>query len=346
MGMSARYQRVADLVHLAIKLQGSHEGLTLEDISTEFNVSRRTAERMRDAVDAAFGPLEIHDGDGRRRHMKLPSSGLRGYVRFSPEEIAGIESSSEHLQRAGLTEQAKRLRELVIKIRAAGQQPTASDCEDQLEMALQAEGFAMRPGPRPQIDRGLLQLIHDAIKSRKRIEFDYVAQSTKREQRHSVAPYGVLYGNRPYLVGCLNGPTKPRLWRISNISDARISMRKFEPDDAFDLRTFAEGSFGAYQETPIEVVLRFDSEVAEDASNFLFHPTQTLDENPDGSLSVKFTAGGTLEMCWHLVTWGRHVVVEEPAPLREELRKMCAMLAEHHDEPHHELNNRKEKTDD
>ena len=336
--MGARYQRVAELMHLAIKLQASPEGMTLDDVSNQFRVSRRTAERMRDAVETAFGPLEVVDGGDRRRHMKLHSSALRGLVRFSPDEIAGTESCAEHLQRAGLTERAERLRELVIKMKAVSQRPMGSDYEDHLEMALQAEGLAMRPGPRPQIDRNLLQLIHRAIKSCNRIEFDYVAQSTKRRQRDSVAPHGVLYGNRPYLVGYLNGSTKPRLWRIPNISNVRVSMKTFESDDAFDLGTFAEGSFGAYQEAPIEVVLRFDSEVADDASNFLFHPTQTLDENPDGSLKVKFKAGGTLEMCWHLFTWGAHVVVEEPASLREKLRELCATLAEHHADLDHEPN--------
>jgi hypothetical protein len=30
----------------------------------------------------------------------------------------------------------------------------------------------------------------------------------------------------------------------------------------------------------------------------LFHPTQTSEDEPDGSLIVRFRAGGTLEMYW------------------------------------------------
>ena len=37
--------------------------------------------------------------------------------------------------------------------------------------------------------------------------------------------------------------------------------------------------------------------------------------NPDGSLDVRFTASGHLEMCWHLYAWGDQVEVIEPAEL-------------------------------
>ena len=51
-----RYERLKKIMDLAIRLQGAHGGLTLDDIEDEFGISRRTAERRRDAVEAAFGP--------------------------------------------------------------------------------------------------------------------------------------------------------------------------------------------------------------------------------------------------------------------------------------------------
>ena len=41
----------------------------------------------------------------------------------------------------------------------------------------------------------------------------------------------------------------------------------------------------------------------------------------DGSVIVRFRAGGLLEMCWHLYTWGANVKVLEPAELKELMRK-------------------------
>ena len=66
----------------------------------------------------------------------------------------------------------------------------------------------------------------------------------------------------------------------------------------------------------MQVALRFAAEVSRDAAAFLFHPDQTVTENEDGSLTVRFKAGGLDEMSWHLVTWQESVTVEKPLALR------------------------------
>ena len=80
----------------------------------------------------------------------------------------------------------------------------------------------------------------------------------------------------------------------------------------------------------MDVVLRFSAEAKRDAAAFLFHPSQTMEENADGTLTVRFTAGGIDEMCWHLATWGERVTIEEPARLRRRLADMSIELAVHH----------------
>ena len=325
-----RYERLKDIVDLAIRLQGARGGLTMDDIVAEFGVSRRTAERMRHAVEAAFGPLQSVETGDRRIHWRLQSTSLRGLVRITPEELAELESAAGRLDRAGLSERAGILRELVAKLLALRRMLDAQTLGDELEALMQAEGSAMRPGPRPQIEPGLLALIRDAIRTTRKVKFSYIARSSGRRSRQLVEPYGVLYGNRAYLVGHTDWAEGPRLWSLANVSETLVTGEIFDRDPKFDLQQFAERSFGAFQEPPVDVVLRFNPDAAPDASTFLFHPSQTLQENDDGSLTVRFRAGGLEEMCRHLFSWGESVTVEKPAELRERLRGMCARLAEHH----------------
>lgn len=49
-----RHSRQEDLLRLAVRMQGSVEGVSVSDIGQTFGVSRRMAERMRDAVLRAF----------------------------------------------------------------------------------------------------------------------------------------------------------------------------------------------------------------------------------------------------------------------------------------------------
>ena len=325
-----RYERVKDILDLAVRLQGALGGLTLDDIQAEFSISRRTAERRRDAVEAAFGPLETVDRDERKLYWRLRSEALRRLVSVSAKELAEVETAAAALDRTGFEERATLLRDLAAKLRATLREETKARVESDLEMLMQAEGLAMRPGPRQRLDKDLLTLMREAIAACRVVEFRYLSQSTRRRSWRQVRPGGLLYGNRAFLVGWTDRSREPRLWRLANVSEARITGEAFERDPAFDLHRYAERSFGTFQEKPVKVVLRFDARAARDASAFLFHPDQTVEKNEDGSLTVRFEAGGLDEMCWHLFTWGKSVTVEKPARLRRRLAGLCTALAKHH----------------
>ncbi len=53
-----RYERVEDILKLALLMQATTYGLSLYDIQDHFRISRRTAERMRDAVVRLFPQIE------------------------------------------------------------------------------------------------------------------------------------------------------------------------------------------------------------------------------------------------------------------------------------------------
>ena len=325
-----RYEPAARLVRLAVFMQGRQGGVTLDDIQSEFSVGRRTAERMRDAVRDAFGPLEEEEGDDRRKRWRLRSDGLRSLVSVPAEELAALPAAAGALERAGLGQHAAGLEALAVKLRAARRPGARERVEDVIEAQLRAEGLAMRPGPRQPVEPGLLSLLRDAIRACRTVEFDYLSRAAGRRSRQLAEPYGLLYGNRPFLVARTDWSGEPRLWRLANISEARLGLEDFERDPDFDLQAFARRSFGTFQEEPVKVVLRFNARAAPDAATFRFHPGQTVEKNEDGTVTVRFEAGGLDEMCWHLITWGDSVTVEQPEKLRRRLAAMCGGLAEHH----------------
>ena len=325
-----RYERLKDIVKLAIRMQGLRGGVTLNEIQAEFAVGRRTAERMRDAVEWAFGPLEIVDSGDNKRHWRLRSDALRRLASLSAEELAELESAAESLERTGFEARAAALRELDTKLRAAQRTDSLARIEADIEALVQAEGLAMRPGPRPSLDRDLLARLREAITTCRIVEVRYLSQSTGRHSRQRIEPFGLLYGNRAFLVGRTDWNDDMRLWRLANMSEAQVTDETFTRDPDFDLEAYARRSFGTFQDEPVDVVLRFTAEAKRDAAAFLFHPSQSVEENADGTLTVRFTAGGIDEMCWHLVTWGESVTVEQPAHLRHRLADMCSGLAAHH----------------
>ena len=328
--LAMRYERLSDIVRLAIRLQGLRRGMTIADIQQEFDISRRTAERLRSAVEDAFGPLQTVQGEGRQLHWRLQSPNLRQLVRVSSDELAELNLAVESLRRSGLAERADALAALTVKLRAMSQPRSPEDVDTDLEALMNAEGLAMRAGPRPQLRGGVLPLLREAIKTNRVVALHYFGQASKKRSWQRVQPYGVLYGNRAFLVGMTAWAKGARLWRLANATELRLTDETFERDPNFDLRRYAKRSFGTFQERPVQVALRFSADVARDASAFLFHPDQKVTENEDGSLTVRFKAGGLGEMCWHLVTWQESVTVEQPLALRRRLADLCATLAAHH----------------
>ena len=110
-----------------------------------------------------------------------------------------------------------------------------------------------------------------------------------------------------------------RRFRLDRIENAVLTSKSFQRDRDFDLSAFAARSFGSF-DSEAEfglVVWRFHPEAAETARQFIFHPTQKVTTETDGSLTVQFQASGHLEMAWHLYQWGDQVDVLEPKILRE-----------------------------
>jgi hypothetical protein len=57
-GAPMRCEKLESLLRVALDLRGNAEGLSLVDIQRRYGVSRRTAERMRDAIERVFPQLE------------------------------------------------------------------------------------------------------------------------------------------------------------------------------------------------------------------------------------------------------------------------------------------------
>jgi predicted DNA-binding transcriptional regulator YafY len=121
-----------------------------------------------------------------------------------------------------------------------------------------------------------------------------------------------------------------RLWRLDRIVSADLLDRAFQRREDFNLAEYAAQSFGVFQEEPIDVVLRFTPEAADDAARWSFHPSQTLIREADGSLTVHFRAGGKLEMCWHLFTWGTAATVVSPDSLNRFIGETTMTVAQHY----------------
>lgn len=310
-----RYANSERLMDLVLALQASRTGLSLTDIRERFRIGERTAQRMRDAVLRLHPNTEELVDEERRKRWRIPAGTTR--VDVNADEIADLEAAAGLLWRDNQRARAKRVRALATKLRAALPAEAQRRVEPDLEALLESEGLAMRPGPRPIIRPEILDGLRSAIKQCRQVYITYRYRRQDRKTGRKLHPYGFLFGSRGYLVArCPRQEPELRMFALSNIEGVRIVEDPFTRDPGFSLKGFAERSFGIFQEDPVDVVWRFTPQAAPSAREYLFHPTQSMEAQPDGSLIVRFRCGGLQEMAWHIVTWNGHLDVIEPEALR------------------------------
>lgn len=323
-----RFEKATEILKLARALASNAEGLTLDELAEYAGVSRRTAERMRDAVEAVFGPLELLE-DGRKRRFRIAARGLGNFaVAPTAAELTELENAARACEASRDASRAAILRGLAHKIRANLREADRRRLSPDMEAQLRAEAFARQVGPRPFADASVLNLIREALIGGKKIKFRYGSDATSGKWR-KVIPYGLVFGPHYYLVATIPGKPLPALFRLDRIQRLEVTDEPGAPPADFDLAEYASRSFGVFQEEPVNIVLRFAPSAAEDAQSFQFHPTQSMAKGPDGSLTVNFQAGGILQIVHHLMTWGSAVIILEPDSLKERMRQEVAKLYEH-----------------
>lgn len=314
-----RYARLADLVRLALQVQGRADGVSLDEICETYSVSRRTAERMRDALLDAFPQIEELPEPGGRKRWRMPPGATGRLADPTLDDIAALIRAIELAASSGDDTTADRLRLLSDRLRARLPQGDRRRLDPDVSVLLEADGVALRPGPRELIPSETLASLRQAILGGVWIEADHRARASGLLSRNvRLGPMAFLLGEgRQYLVAWSEWAGEPRMFSLLGFERITLTNEPFERPQDFDLKAWQSRSFGLWHEDLHEIEWRFSPEAAPEARNFLFHSGQVLRSEPDGSLVVRFRASGLREMCWHLFRWGDQVEIIGPPELRD-----------------------------
>lgn len=317
-----RHDKAAMVIELARRMAASAEGLTLDEMAQEMGVGRRTAERMRDAVGALFPAMdEISDPPTKRWRIR---GGLSAFEQApTATELVELSKAAQGLRTTGEPARAAALEGLERKIKAAVRSTTLNKLAPDLEALVRAETIAVMAGPRPSADEAVLTTIRNTILSQQPLGFLY-SRPGAEPRRRTVAPCGLMFGRANYLVALDRKSGEIRTFRLDRMSDVMAEDGFSTPPSDFDLAAFANRSFGIYQDEVEEVVLRISPEGAAEAKGWRWHPTQTLEDQPDGGVIVRFSASGMRELAWHLFSWGDQVTILQPARLKTVMAEAIA----------------------
>ena len=163
-----RYSRVSDILDLIIFMLSRFNGVSLNDIQERYNISRRTAERMRDAVLASFPQVDEIETDDRCKRWGFTNYSLNELVTFSNEDIALLENLKKTCDNLSQAE----IEDIIIKMKALKHKFTKID-DEKIELILHSEGYAIRQTQNFKVDLEQVSVIRQAIKEKNKLRAEY-----------------------------------------------------------------------------------------------------------------------------------------------------------------------------
>lgn len=316
------------MLELARLLASSAEGLSVPEMAQSLGVCRRTAERMRDAIWEVFPQMEMIQ-EGTSKRFRIPR-GLDGFFQ-APEtdELVELQRAIDFLRDAGHPKRAETLQRLDHKVRAALKADQRRRLSPDIDALARAELTGVRAGPQPHDDPALLTQMRHAILGMCKVRFRYSGGSTPGSQR-TLTPYGLLFDRMNYLVGVENDGDEPRNWRLDRIADFEVLEDMASVPASFSMQEYAARSFGVFHDSQEDVELLIMGEMTEDALKWRFHPSQSVTQGADGSVTVRFRSSGMRELAWHLFTWRDNVKIIAPERLKEAMREELQLAASVH----------------
>ena len=306
-----RYSRVSDVLDLAVFMSSRVQGVTISEISERYNVSRRTAERMRDSLTCIFPQVDELESNDNQKHWGFTNYSISSLISFTPKELANIEQYQRRTTNKELKEELNRT---VEKIKTLSRK-NINSVENNIELIMQTEGYAVRQMPQYKISFDILNIIREAVQHSKVVEGIY------HDKKRYIEPLGMIYGEKIYLVAREkakgDGIYNYLLHKFENL---KLTDKVFDRQD-FNLQEYTNLSFGVYHGEILDVKLSFSPELAEEASQYNFHPTQKIKKEKDGSLTVTFKASGNKEIMWHVFKWGAGCKIIAPKSLKEDYKK-------------------------
>jgi predicted DNA-binding transcriptional regulator YafY len=318
----ARGDQLARQWKIIQTLISSRMGKSAADIARELNCHPRTVYRDLDALQSAGFPMYTERVDGKslwslldtvRRHFPIP---------FTLTELMALHFSRDVLKVLEGTVIYDSLESLFQKVR------TTLPPESKKYLEQISKSLVTRPRPYKQYEKfkEIIHQVNEAVIQRKVIDIVYYTMSRRRMTKRKVAPYQVwFYDGSFYLIGLCSLVNEIRIFSLDRIKMLHTTDETFDIPSDFDIDALMDKSFGVFQGPSVMVKIWFDKEIAGYIREKVWHSSQRIQKQKDGSIIFKAEVSGSDEVKFWVMSWGAKALVLEPESLRKEIQSECSL---------------------
>ncbi|MGI9862034.1 transcriptional regulator [Moorella naiadis] len=169
-----------------------------------------------------------------------------------------------------------------------------------------------------------------AIQTNCSVHIVYYTASRDTVTGRLIDPYHLrFYKGAWYVIAYCHFRREIRLFALDRIQQWQVTGQKFKMAPDFSPEAYLQHSLGIERGPRVyEVIIRFQPEQARWIKERQWHPSQALEELPDGGLVLKMHLSGLHEVKRWLLGFGGRAEVMSPPELRQEMARDARTLAE------------------
>lgn len=309
------------IIHTLI---ASTYGKTVADLAESLGCTPRTVYRDLEALQAAGFPITTQIRDNHSYWCILNAHRQQVPPAFSIPELMALYFGKDMLRTYRGTVFYDAIESLLSKITAT-LPPAYIDYLDRIRDRVDAG-----PAPRKDYTRQgpIITELNRAIVEEKKIRMVYFAMGRQQESRRTVHPYRLRHvEDTLYLIGYCALRKGMRTFAVDRIRSVVVTDEGFKLAQEVDTRIFLQDSFGIYQGLPVTIKIRFSTSVAGYIRERIWHQSQQLSDQADGSLIFTATVAGIEEIRHWVLRWGAEAQVLAPDALRQAVGRHAADMA-------------------
>ena len=177
-------------------------------------------------------------------------------------------------------------------------------------------------------DLELFEVVSKAVLRSVELDFEYRKLKSSDYQPRRVRPYHLgCLENQWYLFAEDLDRAQLRTFALPRMRRVSLTTKGFRRPADFSITKILKGSFGVFSSgRKHRIRLQFDPFAARLVSERTWHESQRIRSLPDGAIVMQLELGGLEEIERWILSWGAHVRVLEPAPLRRVIREAAASI--------------------
>ncbi len=306
-------------------LNSSKLGKSAADLAEELECHPRTVYRDLEALQVAGFPIYNERVEGKHLWSLLDTVKHHIPIPFNLTELMALYFSSDMMKVFRGTVFYDSLESLFQKVKTT-LPPESKKFIKNVEQTLH---LGMKPYKQYSKFKEIINRVNDAAINKKSIEMVYYTMSRKKESKRKVDPYKIWFFNGTfYLIGHCHVRDEVRIFALDRIKMLHQTKDAFEIPEDFSLDEFVGPSFGVFQGEPIKIKIWFSPDVAGYIKEKIWHESQKVEQQSDGSIIFEAEVAGTEEIKFWIMSWGASALVIEPESLRNEIREEADVILE------------------